>query len=157
MEPVKVVARFLNGNIVKGFTNDFFPNKKTFHIYMVGRKVKEVDIDKLKAVFFVKDLKGDNNYVYKYDDKVSGGGKKMAVDFLDGETIIGYVLSYSPQRQGFMVTPASLDGNNERIFVVNSAIKNVDFLIEEHPSKQTDQSASSSGVVSTAIISPSRS
>ena len=35
--------------------------------------------------------------------------------------------------------PANLEGNNNRIFVVNSAIKSVDFLTEEHPSKPTGQ------------------
>lgn len=139
MESDKVVIHFKDGNILKGKTKDFSPNKKTFHLSIEGSKDKEVNIEKLKAVFFVKDLKGDNNYVYEFDDKVSGGGEKIAVDFFDGETIVGYVLSYSPQRQGFMMTPANLEGNNNRIFVVNSAIKLVDFLAEEHPSKPIGQ------------------
>jgi hypothetical protein len=42
------------------------------------------------------------------------------VNFHDGETIIGYVLGYSPKKQGFMMTPADLQGNNERIFVLGS-------------------------------------
>ena len=139
MEADKVVIHFKDGNILRGNTKDFFPNKKTFHLIIEGSKDKEVNIEKLKAVFFVKDLKGDNNYVYEFDDKVSGGGKKIAVDFFDGETIVGYVLSYSPQRQGFIMMPANLEGNNNRIFVVNSAIKSVDFLTEEHPSKPIGQ------------------
>jgi hypothetical protein len=137
MEPNKIVIKFKDGNILKGKTNDFFPNKDTFHLNQEDGQTKEINVDKLKAVFFVKDLKGDNNYVYKYDDDVSGGGKKIAADFYDGETIIGYVLSYSPQRQGFMMTPADLGGNNERIFAVNSAIKSVDFLNEKQSLSKT--------------------
>jgi hypothetical protein len=142
MEPDKVVIHFKDGNILKGKTKDFFPNKKTFHLNLEDSQTKEVNVEKLKALFFVKDLKGDNNYVYEYGDDVSGGGKKIAVDFSDGETIVGYVLSYSPQRQGFMMTPANLEGNNDRIFVVNSAIKSVDFLTEGQPLPKTPKAKS---------------
>jgi hypothetical protein len=137
MEPNKIVIQFKDGRILKGKTNDFFQNKKTFHLNKVDGRDEEVNIEKLKAVFFVKDIKGDNNYTYEYNDVVAGGGKKIAVDFPDGETIIGYVLGYSPERQGFMMTPADLRGNNERVFVVNSATKNVNFLTESQPLPKT--------------------
>ena len=87
-----------------------------------------IDIDKLKALFFVKNIEGKKDHIYEYDDVVAGGGRKLSVEFPDGEMIIGYVLGYSPQRQGFMITPADLGGNNERIYVVNSAVKDVQFL-----------------------------
>jgi len=123
----KIVIHFKDGSILKGNTSDFLQNKKSFHINLLDGKIEEVDIERLKAVFFVKDLKGDNRYIYEYDGVVPGGGKKIAVDFPDGETMIGYVLGYSAQRQGFMMTPADSKGNNERIFIVNSATKRVNF------------------------------
>ncbi len=122
----KIVIHLKNGSIMKGNTSDFFQNKKSFHIVLLDGKIEEIDVERLKAVFFVKDLKGDARYLYQYDGVVPGGGKKIAVDFPDGETIIGYVLGYSPQRQGFMLTPADSKGNNERIFIVNSATRSVD-------------------------------
>src|SRR6056300_1336864 len=112
MEPNKIVIQFKDGRILKGKTNDFFQNKKTFHLNQVDGLNEEIIIEKLKAVFFVKDIKGDNNYTYEYNDVIAGGGKKIAVDFPDGEKIIGYVLGYSSERQGFMMTPADLGGNN---------------------------------------------
>ena len=142
MEPNKIVIQFKDGSILKGKTNDFFQNKKTFHFNQVDGQTKEVYIEKLKAVFFVKDIKGDNNYVYEYNDVVTGGGRKIAVDFTDGETIIGYVLGYSPQRQGFIMTPADLGGNNKRIFVINSATKSVNFLTERQALPQTPKTKS---------------
>jgi hypothetical protein len=48
--------------------------------------------------------------------------------FIDGETMAGYTLGYSPDRQGFYLTSADLQGNNERIFVVKSATEKVEFL-----------------------------
>jgi hypothetical protein len=47
------------------------------------------------------------------------------VEFVDGEVIIGYALSYAPERHGFFITPADLQSNNERIFVIKSATKKV--------------------------------
>ena len=130
MEPNKIVIQFKDGSILKGKTFDFFLNKNIFHLIQIDGQVKEVTVEMVKSVFFVKDIKGDKNSVYEYDDGGAGGGQKIAVDFPDGETITGYFLAYSPQRQGFMMTPADLGGNHERIFVVNSATKSVNFLIE---------------------------
>jgi hypothetical protein len=128
MKPNKVVVRFKDGTIVKGNTSDFSPNKASFHLIYPKGKIEEIDVEGLKAVFFVKDFKGDKDHSKKYDDTVPGAGRKVKVDFSDGESILGYVLGYSPDRQGFFMTPADLAGNNERIFVVKSATKNVRFL-----------------------------
>ena len=32
LEPSKIVVRYLNGSTVKGFTQNFFPNKSVFHL-----------------------------------------------------------------------------------------------------------------------------
>jgi hypothetical protein len=42
--------------------------------------------------------------------------------------VVGYTLAYSPDRQGFFMTPADLQGNNERIFVVKSATEKIELL-----------------------------
>ena len=117
-----------NGDIKKGNTNDFFPNKKSFHLNTISGHVEEVQVEDAKAIFFVKDFDGNKDYQYSYQDDIPGGGKKISVDFNDGETIVGYVLGYSPQREGFFVTPADLNGNNERIYAVASAVKKVQFI-----------------------------
>ena len=65
---------------------------------------------------------------YKLTKNNSDQWQITLTGFNDGETIIGYVLGYSPDRQGFIMTPADLSGNNERIFVVKTAIKHVTFL-----------------------------
>jgi len=128
MKPNKVVVRFKDGSIMKGNTSDFFPNKARFHLSNIEGKIKEIDVEELKAVFFVKDFKGNKEHNKKYDDTVQGTGRKIKVDFSDGESIMGYALGYSPDRQGFFMTPADLVGNNDRIFVVKSATKSIEFL-----------------------------
>ena len=113
---------------MKGSTTDFMPNKACFHLNSQNETVETIQVEALKAVFFVKDVEGDKDYNETYQDVIQGGGKRIQVEFNDGETIVGYVLGYSPDRQGFNLTPADLNSNNERIFVVTSATKSVTFL-----------------------------
>ena len=128
MQPNKVVIQSKNGAISKGQTSDFFPNKELFHLTTLEGKVVEFKTEELKAVFFVKDCDGDKSYEYSYDDVITGGGRKIKVDFTDGEEIIGYTQGYSPNRPGFFIIPADLKGNNEKIFVIKSATKKVQFI-----------------------------
>ena len=128
MEPNKVVVKCKDNTMKKGTTRDFFPNKTHFHLEEMNGEILETRIEDLKAVFFVKDFEGNKIHKYRYDDNIAGGGKKIKVRFIDGETVVGYTLGYSPNRQGFFMTPADLQGNNERIFVVKSATEKIDFL-----------------------------
>jgi hypothetical protein len=54
-------------------------------------------------------------------------GKKVKVEFNDGEVLYGMTLGYSPHRQGFFFTPIDPESNNERIFAVLSAVKELTF------------------------------
>lgn len=128
MQPNKVVIQLKDGTIAKGQTNDFFPNKPQFHLTTLEGNIEEFKTEELKAVFFVKDCNGDKSYEYSYDDTITGGGRKIKVVFADGEEIIGYTQGYSPDRAGFFIIPADLKGNNERIFVVKSATRKIQFL-----------------------------
>ena len=59
-----VVAHFTDGRLVKGYSEDFFPHKTTVHIAKDGSDgVQEIEIAGLKALFFVKSLTGDREYV----------------------------------------------------------------------------------------------
>ena len=128
MEQNKVVVQFKDGNIMKGNTSDFFPNKTQFQLTAVSGEMENIDVEQLKAIFFVKESEGDESRSDKYDDEIAGGGRKIQVEFSDTEVVIGYTLSYSPDRHGFFMIPADLKGNNERIFVVKSATKNIKFV-----------------------------
>jgi hypothetical protein len=128
MKTNKVVARFKDGSILKGKTNDFFPNKTSFHLETLDGETKMIDVEQLKAFFLVKDFDGNKSYDEDYQDEISGTGRKIMVKFSDGESIIGYTLGYSPDRQGFFMTPADLSSNNQRIFVVKSASEKIEFI-----------------------------
>lgn len=128
MQPNKVVVQFKDGTVRKGTTNDFMTNKESFHLTSTDGTTEGVDISTIKALFFVKDMSGNKDYKEAYKDTIPGGGKKIKVEFSDGEIIIGYALGYSPDRQGFIMSPADLNSNNIRIFVVRSATKSVQFI-----------------------------
>jgi len=124
----KVVVKFKDNSIVKGQTNNFLPNKTFFHLQQIQGGPIEVHIEDLKAIFFVKNHDGSREHKKAYNDKVPGGGRKIQVKFLDGETIVGYTTGYSPDRPGFYIVPADLKGNNDRIFVVRTATEKVEML-----------------------------
>jgi hypothetical protein len=50
----------------------------------------DIWLEDLKAVFFVKDFKGNKDHKKTYRDEVAGGGRKIKVTFQDGEEIVGY-------------------------------------------------------------------
>jgi len=124
----KVVLKFKDKTILKGKTNNFFPNKTSFHLELVSGERIEIHIEELKAMFFVKSYEGDKQHEKNYADKVPGGGRKIKVKFADGETITGYTTGYSADRAGFYMVPGDLRGNNERIFVVASATEAIEMV-----------------------------
>jgi hypothetical protein len=123
-----VVVKFKDNTIAKGQTANFFPNKTSFHLKCLDGETAVILVDELKAVFFVKDYAGKKEHRKAYTDTVPGGGRKIRVKFKDGETIVGFTTGYAPDRPGFYMVPADLKGNNERIFVVNSAAEKVELL-----------------------------
>ena len=127
----QIVIRLKNRDLKKGYTDDFMPTKDTFHLNTREGKTEEINVDDAKAIFFVKDLDGNKDYKYTYKDVISGEGKKTIVHFKDGETLVGYVLAFSPERKGFFVKPADLNGNNKRIFVIASSLKKIEIIYNE--------------------------
>jgi hypothetical protein len=130
METVKVVVRYTDGRVLKGVTQNFFPNKDRFHLFLADKPsgpATEVLIKDLKAVFIVRDFGGNPEYKERKDFGVGGKtvGTKIEVTFQDGEVFVGSTLGYDLKRQGFFVIPADPQSNNLRAFVVSAAIKSV--------------------------------
>jgi len=130
----KIVVRYLDGHLVKGFTNDFLPNKDLFHLIPMdappGTKPLDVRISELKAVFFVKEFGGNPGYKDKqeFDPSKPVMGRKIQVTFKDGEIMLGTTQGYQPNRPGFFIVPADAQSNIERCFVVTAATQEVKFI-----------------------------
>ncbi len=125
----KVVVHFQDGSLVKGVTRDFLPTKPSLNVIDkdTGESI-QAEISKLKALFFVKTYRGNPLAEHRHDVERAGLGKKIKVEFKDSETLIGYTSGYSPGRVGFFVFPADPEDNNEKVFVVTAATKDVSFL-----------------------------
>ena len=124
-----VVLHFSNGTIQKGTTDDFFPNKDKFHFKEKDKvEIREIRLGDLKAVYFVKSFEGDPNYRERDDVTRVGFGKKIKVNFKDGETQVGYTQGFTPDRAGFFFFPVDPDSNNDRVFVVKAATDRVQFI-----------------------------
>ena len=121
-----VVARFLDGRVLKGVTRDFSPNRAMFHVDpQDGAATIELRFRQLKALFFVGSLEGDASRQdvrgFIHGPVETQQGKKVAVRFKDGEFICGYTLSWSPDREGFFMFPADVGSNNQRIYVITAS------------------------------------
>ena len=120
----KVVVRFRDGSMVKGFTHDFNPNKEIFHVTEThdGGKVIEVSTALLKAVFFVKTFEGNKNHrttdEFTVESLKNVPGLKVKIAFCDGEVVYGSTHGYAPERKGFFIFPADKESNNDRVFVI---------------------------------------
>lgn len=72
MQQNKVVIQLKNGTVRKGITSDFLPNKARFHFTCTDGSTEAVDVDTLKALFFVKDIEGNKDYKETYNDVIQG-------------------------------------------------------------------------------------
>jgi len=132
MEPTKVIIRYVNGRVIKGFTQNFSPTKDRFHLHPVGKSsgvVVEVQMKELKAMFYVRDFVGNPQYNdQKKFIEAKVPGQRVEVTFLDGEVLVGSTLSIDPERLGFFLFPADPKSNNLKVFVVTSAVEEVRFI-----------------------------
>lgn len=128
----KVVVHFIDGQIIKGQTYDFFHTKPSFHLRIdladPSSPPTLIAINDLKAVFFVKTYDGNPEYrerkEFTSDDKAYG--RKIGVTFNDGELLVGTCNAYDLDEQGFFVFPVDPASNNIRIYAISSSVEKVD-------------------------------
>ncbi len=129
----KVVAAYLDGRRLKGYTNDFSPARDQFFLFpegaepAAGARGTPIRLAELKALFFVKQFSGDPAHITSADVS-QHPGKKLEVTFPDGEKLTGFSVAYNPKAAGFFMQSGDATGNNERIFVVNRNARQVRVL-----------------------------
>jgi len=136
----KVVAHFKDGRVVKGHTRDFSPVRRSFTLqpYTGESGPVAVFLDELKAVFHVRTFEGNPGHARYKDEigaiseerfaKVMEHGRKVALQFADGERLWGYAESYEEDEPGFFFFPTDPGDNNLRIYVVKSSLREMVFL-----------------------------
>lgn len=127
-----VVARYLDGKILKGTSLDVDPAKPSFHLRPPDGITAEVKLKDLKALFFVRSLEGDmarhENHALDPGDPRARGSTAVSLRFPDGERMIGLTNRYPPNRPFFFVVPVDQESNNIRVLVNRSAVKAMDVL-----------------------------
>jgi hypothetical protein len=125
----KVVAHFLNGRLVKGSSTSIALDRPICHVLTQDQGVVVVPLSDLKALFLVKDLKGDRTYrdhqVIGPADRRATGAKRLKITFRDGEELVALAPTYEGTRQFFYVLPADPNSNNIRILVNRKAVTSV--------------------------------
>jgi hypothetical protein len=108
----KGVLKYQNGEIIKGWVEEFKPERESFFLFPLieysEEERMEIKLSSLKAVFFVKDFMGDKDYkkvrTFNVDLKITPSQRKLVIHFL---------------------YPIDPKDNSERIFVVHKAIESV--------------------------------
>ncbi len=122
----KVVARFLDGRVVRGISLDVDPARPAFHVRPPQGAALEVKLSELKALFFVRSLEGDARHEEANTpdptDPRARGSTIVKLRFADGETIVGLTIRYPPNRPYFFVVPVDTKSNNIRILVNRDAV-----------------------------------
>jgi len=132
----KAVVKYQNGEIIKGWIEDFRPDRESFVLFPLieysEEKRIQIKFSSLKAVFFIKDFTGDKDYkkvrTFNIDLKITPSQRKLIVNFLDGEHLYGSSHSYSRYKKGFFIYPVDPKDNSNRIFVAHKAVKSVDLM-----------------------------
>ena len=130
----KVLVKLQNGEEMEGDILSFIANVPTFYLHVEKDKEKTenvaVNMDSVKAVFFLKKATGDASIVHMetIDQSVfaSTYGFRIHVEFKDGELIHGSAHKYNPNDKGFFLVPLNPAGTYERIYVNALAVKRVD-------------------------------
>lgn len=127
----KIVVRYVEGQILKGYTQDFSATRSQFSLWpsltAAAPERVIVPLARLKAVFFVRDFAGNPGYVERTDTTLPQHGRRIEVTLVDDEVIVGRTLSYRPDGHGFFVVPADPLANNIRVFIVSSSVRQVRF------------------------------
>ena len=128
----KVVIRKLDGEVLKGFTGSFSPNKAEFLLTTKEDSLsinQNIYLNELKAIFFVKSFEGD--FLRKEPDFTESDlppkqeyGQRILIKFSDGEKFYGRVEALHTNRGdiGFFIYPIDKSSNIIRAFVFNKAI-----------------------------------
>lgn len=135
----KAVLRFNDGRLMKGYLESFSADQPVVKIQAAetGKEIS-VNINELKAIFFVRSFEGKRGY---HEKKIYGisrpRGHRVFIKFTDGEGLVGFLEGDVPWDKGFFLSkqdrtlkgfyllPVDLDSNNIKVFVIASSVKDV--------------------------------
>jgi hypothetical protein len=120
-----VAARHVDGRVTKGWTADFTPSCTFFHVRQPDEKDLRIETKDLKAVFFIKTVKGDPDHeeVKEFQTR-SLSDREVWIEFTDGEQLAGWSAALGGET-GFYFTPTDAYSNMLCAFAFRSAVQSV--------------------------------
>ncbi len=120
-----VVLRFRDGHAIHAvLTKEFTPRDAAIEAETDDGQVLRVNINELKAVFFLKDQRlRAASMGFGGEETEHPIGASARVEFFDGEIVHGRVQEYTVENTGFFLYPSSAESNNEKIFVVAQSLQ----------------------------------
>jgi hypothetical protein len=135
MKKHKVVLKFLDGKMMKGYMDDLPTEDQLVFVEDKTSKELRLPISDLKAIFFVKTFHGNKDYSEKKTyTALHQSTKKILVRFKDSETLVGYLegdvpwqkgFHLEPKKGGFFLIPTDHNSNNIKVFVVSTSVWDV--------------------------------
>ena len=115
----QVVARYIDGRLVKGTSIDVTPGKPVCHVRTDDQGIVEVTLADLKALYFVKTPEGDPAHDYASEpspgDPRLAGSHRITLTFNDGEKPAVLANGYPPMGNFSYVLPVDGSGNTIRM------------------------------------------
>lgn len=136
----KIVARYLDGRLLKGIGLDINPSRPAFHVRPTHGSAVTVQMADLKAIFYVRSLDGDSNHDEDLtpdpDDVRSRATSLVTLRFADGEIMVGLTLGYPMNRPYFFIVPVDPRSNNIRILINRAALVSIEGAPTGEPAAQ---------------------
>ncbi|NUN12857.1 MAG: hypothetical protein HUU55_04410 [Myxococcales bacterium] len=147
----KVVVRFRDGRLLKGTLVNFRQGNDTVNVADARTGMVHVfRLNECKALFFVRDFHGEPTHRELKDFEHNlGYGRKTVVRFEDDEELWGYTQGFDKNRPGFFLFPVDPNSNNQRIYVVHAATKEVRFVLR--PGATNNEGTATEAVTRQAI------
>ena len=126
----QVVAAFLAGRRLRGYTLDFSPMKDRCKIFPTPNSSQSegevVILRELKALFFLREDAEAAELANK--PAAATQRRKLEVLFRDNEKLEGTTEGYSRERPGFFMVPDDPTGKIIRVYVINANVKEVKWI-----------------------------
>ena len=126
----RVVVRYLDGSLLKGYSHDFQPDRGSIHLWSEPDGHTEpkvsVPLSRLKAVFFVRTFEGRREQTPRAPF-AQDRGRRVTLSFADGEAVVGTTTSGESDPLGLYVSPLDPASNNVTLFVPRGALVHAEF------------------------------
>lgn len=128
----RLVVHHMDGTSVKGYGDPFLPGEKELLLQDTeSGHIHRVALASVKLVCFVKAFVTDSHATHKPAPPLlyqAIPGRRVRVEFPDGEKIEGVASLSAPPKVGFFLTPLTPEGNNIQLYINCAATKRFQFL-----------------------------